>query len=162
MKRSAILAFTLEEVLIVAGIIGLLLGLVTMNIFQGKHSSSLNTSVMVLISDLKYQQTKAMLGETEGQTTNDAYGIYFEQVSYTLFRGLNFDSSNSSNFKVNLGDNIVFNNILFPNSQIIFASGSGEINGFDTAYETIILKNTLNNDQKSVKVNKMGVVTEVN
>lgn len=154
--------YTLEEILIVMGIMALLSGFITINLIGAKHMSSMNTTIMNFISDLKYQQTKSMLGDTEGGADNYPYGIHFEGNSYTLFRGAIYNPSDTANFNVKLGDNIEFSNILFPDSQLVFTPGTGEIADFVPAYEILNFINQENNDQKTMKVNKYGVVTEVN
>lgn len=162
MKLQTRRGFTIEELLIVMGIIAILAGFVTINLFGAKHTASLNTTIDTLISDLKYQQLKAFVGDTEGRSANSPYGMHFEQDQYILFYGNIYSSAEPTNFKVKLGDNIQANNILFPNSEIIFTSGSGEVAGFTDGQDSISIKNMLSNEQKTIKVNRYGVITQIN
>lgn len=92
-----------------------------------------------------------MAGDSEGQGSVSDQGIHFEATSYTLFRG----TYGTANFVINLPDNIQFMN---QNTQIIFAKGSGEINGVNS----VILKDTNDGSQKTITINPYGVITGVN
>jgi type II secretory pathway pseudopilin PulG len=158
---SSLKGFTLIEALIVMSIFIILAGLTTINLLNAKHQSSLSTSIDTFISDIKQQQLKAMIGDTEGRTTSDNYGIYFGATSYTLFHGT-YSTSEPTNFSIPLGDNIQFTNVKFPGSEIIFLRGSGEINSYDSNSSTITLKDILNNSEKTITLNRYGVVTNIN
>lgn len=152
--------FTIYEVLIVMAIFIILTGLLTINLLNAKHQSSLSTSVDIFISDLKQQQLKAMLGDTEGRSSSDNYGIFFGAGKYTLFHGTYY-STGSANFNINLGDKIEFSNITFPNSQILFLRGSGEIYNYASGSSTVSIKDILDNNQKTITINEYGVVTQI-
>lgn len=160
MKRRG---FTIIEVLITMGIIAVLLALSSINLLGAKNKVSLNSSVNVFVSDLAQQQLKAIVGNTEVSGGNpDAYGIYFQTGSYVLFHGTNYVPADTSNFTVNLGDNIQFANIVFPQNKIVFATGSGELFGFVNGSNTVAIKNTITSEQKTVTLNQYGVITQVN
>lgn len=154
--------FVFSEVIIIIGIIGILFGLVTINLFKLQTSSSLNTTVTALVSDLKSQQLKAMVGETEGRQAADNYGIYFDFNRYVLFHGLSYTEGEPTNFKVSLDRNLQFTNITFPSSSIVFLKGSGEVLGFAAEKNTITLKSLGDNKQKTITINKYGVITGIN
>lgn len=152
--------FGLLEIIVSVTITSILFALVVINLLGVKQKVSLTTTVDTLITDLRNQQLKTMVGDTGGNSTVENFGIYFDTDRYTLFHG-NFVSGNPSNFTTTLGDNIVFGNISFPAMQVVFASGSGEIVGA-TGNNTIIIQNTQTQEQKTVTVNKYGVITAVN
>lgn len=156
--------FSLIELIVVISIIGILSSVAVTNLFNSKYSASLGTSVDILITDIKQQQLKAMVGDTEGRGIHpDAYGIHFETGSYTLFHGTNYSQSDSSNAKINLGDNIQVSSAPFLNSAIIFATQSGEILNFSTTGPyTLVIKNAPTLDQKTLIFNKFGTITSVN
>ena len=153
--------FTLVELLVVVSISFVLIGLTTINVLHAKRQSSLTASVDTFIANLKQQQLKAMIGDTEGRSDSDNYGIYFGTNSYTLFHGL-YSSGDQTNFTIQLDDNIQFSSITFPGSQIIFSKNSGEVSGFTNGSNTITIKDITNNRQKTITINRYGVITQIN
>lgn len=145
---------TLPELILVMSIFAALIAIATINLASIKNKASLNTSITTLISDLKQQQLKAMVGDTEGRGVTDSYGLYLGQNQYILFHGT-YNPSDPSNFTVNLDDNLQFPN---PGTSVIFASGSGEF----TAPTSLILQDTQTNEQKTIQINTLGTVTGVN
>jgi len=146
--------FTLIELIVVVSIIVTLLGFITISLVRSQQTASLTSTEEVLIAELKQQQLKAMIGDTEGRTTSDFYAIHFEQRSYVTFHGLSYSSSDSSNSIFNLEDNIQFNN---PNFDIIFSKLSGTI----SAATTIEIQDNTNSEVKRIRLNIYGTVTDV-
>lgn len=134
-----------------------------MDVFRSKGNIALITTMDVLITDLKNQQLKAMTGNTEGRVTNDAYGVYFDQINnkYVLFHGPNYDSNETTNFPVKLNEGDQFSQINLPNSQIVFASASGEVEPFDPN-NNLVIENTNSRSVKTIKFNKFGVIESIN
>jgi hypothetical protein len=105
---------------------------------------------MVLRSDLKQQQLKAMDGDsTNGTATPSNHGIHFESNKYTLFKNT-YNVSDTTNFIVNLDSNIS----ITTTGDLIFTQGSGQITGLST----ITLEDSFHN-QRNLNINEMGVVT---
>lgn len=90
--------FTVLELLVVMGVFALLIGFVTLNLFNLKARASLATTADTLVSDLKIAQIKAMTGDPTGTGLNLA--------TYSF------------------GDFVTAASSLGPN--IVFAKGSGE------------------------------------
>ncbi len=153
--------FTLIEVLVVLSVLITLIGLTTISLLNANRQTSLSTSIDSFVTDLKQQQLKAMVGDTEGRTQADSYGVYFGTDSYTLFHGA-YSSSDPTNFTVALGGNIQFSAVLFPSSQIIFLKGSGEVSNYASSSSTLVIRDIVNNRQKTITVNRYGVVTDIN
>ncbi len=153
--------FTIVEITVVLGMMTILLGYSVINLTSVQHSTYLATTIDTFISDLKQQQLKAMVGDTEGRGVNDYYGVRFQTTSYDLFHGATFLSS-SSNPNIPLTNNIQFVNITFPQSQIVFNKGDGSVVGFTTGSNTVTLRNTVTGEQKTITVNRYGVITAVN
>ncbi len=154
--------FTLPELIITFAIAGTLLGLVTINLFGSKNKASLATSITTLITDIDQQRLKAFVGDTEGRTSPDDYGIYFDQNNYVLFHGLNYNPADSTNFAISLGDNIQFTNNLFPQSRVVFNKGSGNVANFTTGANSVTVRNTITGEQKTIVINKFGVLNQAN
>jgi prepilin-type N-terminal cleavage/methylation domain-containing protein len=117
--------FTLIELIIVMSIIGILLGFSTINLSRSQQSASLNAVEQILLSDLRQQQLKAMVGDAEGRAASDSYGIHFDSNKYVLFHGT-YSEGEPSNSVINLDSNMQFNN---PEYDIVFSRLSGEIAG---------------------------------
>lgn len=149
--------FTLIELGVVLAIMIILLTLSVVSITTVQQQAYLSKSLEVLLSDIKLQQTKAMNGQTDGESTTYRYGIYFDTDTYTLFRGDTYNSSDPFNFTVSLDGQLTFSSVTFPNSQIVFEKGSGELVGFTPGSNTI----TLSEDPTTITVNQLGVITNV-
>ncbi len=164
MKKN-LLAFTVVELLVVMGILATILSLSSVNLITFYNKNTLGTAVDVLISDMRQQQLQAMVGDSEGSGTNNAYGIYFQPTSYTLFKGTVYSSSDPLNFKVKLNDDLQFSNLMFRthlgNSQVVFSSVSGETMDYDPNYNYVTLKNIQTSDTKTIQLNKYGTVVSV-
>ncbi|HSW88738.1 MAG TPA: hypothetical protein VLG12_06270 [Candidatus Saccharimonadales bacterium] len=150
------------EFLSVIAIIIFLTGFITFNLTRTQQHTSTNTTIDALVTDIKQQQLKAMIQDTQGNGVVDAYGIYFQSTKYTLFKGTVYSSSDTTNFTVNLDTNLQFTNIAFPSTSIIFAKGSGEVTNFTAGQNTIQIKNISSNEVKTITINKYGTITSVN
>lgn len=162
MRKKFFAGYTLMEMAVVISLLSLLFGLVWLNLLSSKESASQNASIDVLVSDLRSQQLKAMLGDTEGRLGNDAYGIHFNAASYTLFHGTTYLASDPSNQTIALTDNEQFQSITFPASTILFASISGQVVGFSPVNNSFVLKNVSTNTQKTFQINELGTIYAIN
>lgn len=150
---------TLIEMMLVVGILALLfaIGVVSLSTIQIVTTSTSATTV--LISDLKTQQVKAMVGDTEGRGVPDNYGIKILSDQYILFHGNSYNPSDSSNFSVPVPETYTLSTT-FPNSTLLFASDSGELVNFTTGLDTVTLTNTTSSKTEVIKLNKYGTVTD--
>jgi prepilin-type N-terminal cleavage/methylation domain-containing protein len=152
--------FSILEVVLAMSLLAILMGIATINLFSATNKTYQNTATAILYTDLKSQQIKAMNGDTNGSGTTGAYGVYFLPTQYILFQGITYSPSNPTNFAVKIPDDVKFTNILFPNSQIIFASGSGEFANFANGQNSVVINGTGGSlGQKTVTINRFGVVT---
>ncbi len=152
--------FTVIELLVTMAIFVTLLGLVTMNLTSAQHKATIATTVETLLADLGQQQIKAMIGDTEGRTTSDTYGIHFETTSYTLFHGT-YSQSQASNFLLDVPDTQEITTE-FTNDAIVFEQGSGEIASYDENNDTITVEDITTGEQKVIELNRYGVVVGLN
>src|SRR3989344_3323623 len=140
--------FTLVELGIVFGIIALLFGFATINLVNVQKVTSINSAIDTLVSDMKSQQTKAMVGT--GSVAGESFGMYFQSDRYILFTGTTYSSTNSSNFTIMLGSSIQFANSTFPDNTIVFLRQSGELSGFIDERNTIAIQNTQGLNKKTI------------
>jgi len=151
--------FTILEVILAMSVLMILLGIATINLLGAANKTYQTTTAQTLYVDLRTQQIKAMNGDTEGSGATGAYGVYFQPKQYIMFRGNAYSPANPTNFAVKIPDDINFTNILFPNSQIIFASGSGAFANFANGQNSVVVTNVEGLGQKTVTLNRFGVVT---
>ncbi len=152
--------FTVIELLLSMSIFALLIGIVTLNLNTAQHKATISSTLETLISDISQQQINAMVGETEGRAQADTYGINFASTKYILFHGT-YNANDSTNFSITL-PTVQTITSTFPSSQLIFSQGSGEVQGFNAAQNTITVKDTMSGEQKIITINKYGAITSVN
>lgn len=153
--------FTLPELLIVLTILGILFSLTGVNLLNIYHKNTLNTTVTTFIADLKHEQLKAMVGDSEGQASPNSHGIYIQADRYTLFQGSIYSPSDPLNFAINLNSDLQFSNILVPSSQVIFAKGSGEVSNYNSGFDNITLKNIRTDETKTIRINQYGAIINI-
>jgi len=153
--------FTLIEISVVMAITVILLTLTTISLISFQQNAFVDTTVEQLISDMKYQQMSAMNGAADGESTAQKFGIHFETNSYTLFHGDSLNVSEPTNFTISLESAMSFADVTFPQDEIIFEKGSGEINGFVDGQNTIIIQDSSNTNQVTITINKLGVITQI-
>ncbi len=124
MKRG----FTLPELLIVMGVLAILTTLATVNLLRPQHQASTVAAVNILMADIRQQQLKTMLGNTEG----------------------------SNNFNVTLEPPFQVLTT-FPNNQIVFQAGSGEVAGPNT----ITITNPNGPTTTTLTINHYGTIESV-
>jgi prepilin-type N-terminal cleavage/methylation domain-containing protein len=154
--------FTLVEILLVMGIFLALLSFIIPNLTGNQRRTQSSETIALLVADMRDQQMKTMLGDTEGQAVTSGSGIYFETNRYTLFRGSAYSAVDSRNYAVNLDSQFQFTATNFPASQIDYAEGSGEAANFVNDTYSITLTDVQNGTSKVITVNKYGVVQSVN
>lgn len=153
--------FTTVELIIIVGIIATLVSFATVNLLKTRSTTSLTSTLNTLLADLRNQQIKSMAGDSEGRIVNSSYGIYFEANRYILFHDT-YSSTDPSNYVVALEPNFQFQNILFPQNQIVFAINSGEIVNFISGSNSLKLTDTSNGQSKTIQLNKYGAIIMAN
>ncbi len=149
--------FTLVELIIVMSIFGILVGLATVNMGGTQRRITLRSITKTLHADIYQQQTKSMIGDTEGRTSADVYGVRFETDRYILFHGLTYDPADPANLSLELPNGIQFSNVTLPNSEIIFTR-KGLVNNFSSGQNSITIQYASGN-ATTISFNKYGVAT---
>ncbi|OGH18401.1 MAG: hypothetical protein A3G13_03340 [Candidatus Levybacteria bacterium RIFCSPLOWO2_12_FULL_37_7] len=151
---------TLIEFLIAIGLVAIISSAIGIRLITFRQKSSIATTHAQIITDIKSQQVKSMVLDTEGEIPN-SYGVHFDVGSYVLFKGTTYTISDAANFVVKLGSDVSFQSILFPSQNIIFTKGSGEISDFVSGSDSFTLHDNINGDKKTIKLNVNGVVISV-
>ncbi|MEK7533297.1 MAG: type II secretion system protein [Patescibacteria group bacterium] len=150
--------FTLVELVVVVMIISTMFVLTTQSLFSGSRSASLDQLSTGLIRDVREQQIRAMQGSVVTLGSVVDYSIRFEQDRYILYPGMVYDSGNVQNQVVLLGPTMQFSVIGVPDQTITFARGSGEVRGFSSGSDTVVLTDTGLGDAVDIRINAAGVV----
>lgn len=153
--------FTFIELITVLAIVSVILSFAVLNLRQAQNQTSLNSLVPVVIADIKNQQVKAMTGFSQGGSAPSHQGIYFSPQEYVLFQGTTYAVNDPKNFVVPLEENFRFEEITFPDSQLLFSPSSGEVTNFSSTNNTVTIRNINDNTIKRIVINQLGVITEV-
>lgn len=153
--------FTLIELLVVMTIFATLMTLITLNLSHASSQTTIQTTITTLLADIHAQQLRAMTGDTGGLGVNSSYGIQFSPTSYTLFQGTTFDSQHAANVTLPLSDRLRFSTISLPNTQVIFASGSGAFTNYASDNDRISVQDTISGTTKTIQFNRYGVVVGI-
>jgi type II secretory pathway pseudopilin PulG len=149
---------SLAEIMLVVGIMTILFTIGIFSLTKAQQHTSLSSVVDTFLSDFKEQQIKAMVGSTEGGAGSDNYGIHFDTVSYTLFKGT-YSASNSANFVTKLPPTIQVSAWLdsIGEQEIIFLKGDGHIKDYNLVSNAqVAFKDNSANIQKNIFMSKMG------
>ena len=152
--------FTLIEIVLVVGILTILLSMAFVSIGNIRVISTNSNTSTVIVSDLKNQQIRAMVGDTEGRGVPDNYGIKILPTQYILFHGNLYNPSDTTNYAIPISTGFSLSST-FTNDTILFASESGEIVTFTQNHDTITLTNTTSNQAKTIHLNKYGTITSI-
>lgn len=158
MRNSNQAGFTLIEIIVVIAVFVILFTVSTVALTGLIPKANFVTSHQTILSDIKNQQLKAMVGDTNGAGDGSAYGIYLETNQYTLFTGSAYNPSATDNILVELPPNLSISEITFPSSSLVFLQNSGEISGFNDLTSSFKLINVNTNEEHLVDLNKLGVV----
>lgn len=145
--------------MMVIGLLMIILGFISINFTGLIPKANLQAISETLVGDISSQQLNAMLGDTNGQSGPQAYGVFFSDHQYVLFTGETYQPDSPANIAIDLGANLTFTNINFPNSILIFTPGSGEILNWENGPYSFVIRNTATSQEQQVQFNQYGVVT---
>lgn len=160
-SRTSVKGFTLPELMLSMGIVAVLFSIATILLSNLIPRTSLFSQSEALISDLRQQQTKAMVGETEGAGAAQLYGIKVEAQKYTLFKGAVYDPLNPNNYVVPVSRPLQMSTT-FPSQIVQFNKGSGEVVGYGSATDTITITNVQGGNTTTIELNRYGVISSIN
>ena len=155
-KRQHQHGFSLIELLIVFVIAAILFVVGFVNLGRPQANATISGSIDTLLTDLKAQQSQAMVGGTSGLATAQAYGLYVQSSSYTVFAGTSYSAGNATNFVLTMPTGVSLSTTL-PSSTVVFSKGTGEVQGFVSGSNTISLTNATG--VKTITINRLGTLT---
>lgn len=147
--------FTVIELLWILGITAIILGFMTINLISASQSSSLNANTSTLLTDIKQQQLKAMMGDIQKEATPSSYGVHFDQTQYVLFKGDSYSGGSLGNMVIPLNGSLQF---ATPGADLIFSQLTGELSVASS--QAILDPNS--KGRRTFNINRYGVVTEIN
>lgn len=154
--------FVLIDLLITMGLFLSLLVFTVPNLIGSQRRTIAGDTLTRLVSDMREQQLKTMLGDSDGVDFATAAGIYFEPDRYTLFRGSSYNPASQTNFVINLDPGMQFSSTNFPSSSVVYNPGSGEIGNFVSDVYDLSLTDTSLGLSQHISVNRYGVIISVN
>ncbi len=161
-KLSSQKGFSFLEVMITTSIMAILFSIITFNLLRAQGSSSEQSNLDNLVSDIRAQQTKAMTGSTEGRSTSSNYGVYFLSDRYILFNGNSYNEAEPTNYTIELPDDIEIVSTTLPSNTLLFSVLSGEIVGYTDTSNSVIFRSLSTNEQTVITLNRYGVITGMN
>jgi len=156
-KSKKSYGFTYIEVIVVMAILSIFFGIASINLLKVQRSSEMNAAISILISDLKEQQTKAMTGFSGTLLVAQDYGIHFNENDYVIFDGSTYSAGSESNFSVELAPSLSFSSVSFPDGNVVFEKGSGEILGYSPGSNEIAITDETNSETVNIQLNFFGV-----
>ena len=151
--------FTMIDFLVSVAVFLAVVGLVTVNLNSGYLKVAGSGELVKLVSDLRSQQLKAMLGDTEGRVSPTEYGVYLGTTEYVLFYGSSYVPGASDNFVVVLPGDLEFANVTMLNREILFARGSGEVADYLEGFDGWQLISPGGGKITTFQINRYGVVS---
>jgi hypothetical protein len=70
-----------------------------------------------------------------------------------------YSPTNTTNFTYTMDGTITFSQVNLPNNQITFKASSGEYYGYSDTQNTIVLRNTANDEIRTIQINSLGNLT---
>lgn len=139
------------EVLVVLGVITLIVGIVFSSFSSFQKSKSVTSDAETVVEVLRQARN-----ETLASKNSNAYGVYFETNSMTIFVGPTYSTGNSTNRVIALPSNNtnLTTSIFGGVSYVLFQKISGETNQSGT----ITVSSTGATNTKTVTIYKTGVV----
>lgn len=157
MRANIHRGFTFVELIVVGGILAVITGLTIFNLGRLQTQTSASSIAAQVEADIRSQQLSTM-NATSG-SSNSQTGIYFGTTSYTLFTGSSYDSSDTSNFVVTLPTPWTITTTFNANT-ILFASGSGEIQGLASGERLVTVSHPDSGASATFYLNKYGTIEE--
>ena len=154
--------FSFLEVMITTSIMAILFSVITFNLLRAQGSSSEQSNLDILVSDIRAQQAKAMTGSTEGRASSSNYGVYFLSDRYVLFNGNSYNAVDPTNYTIELPEDIEIVSTTLPSNTLLFSVLSGEIVGYSDSSNSIIFRSVSANEQTVITLNQYGVITGMN
>lgn len=137
--------FTLIEVLLVIGVLGLIVALATPFYQSFQISSELDNTTHELISALRQTQAKAMASEGFR-----SWGVHLEKKAYIIFSGDKFNPDDKLNQRNDLAGPL---SIEAENTDIVFSSVEGQTS--NTGKITLI---SVNKEARTLTINSLGAI----
>ncbi len=151
--------FTLIELIVVLGVAATLMAFASSNLLNFQRHTHIATTISTFVTDWYAQRQRAMIGDTQGRSSTDSYGIYFQTGQYTLFHGATYNANATDNIVIPFESPIQVSSTTIPSSTVVFTKGSGEVVGYVSTQNSMTLTNTSSNEQVTIVFNQYGTIT---
>ena len=107
--------FTIIELVVVVAILGIFVLIASQTLGLFTQQVNLNTTSQQIVSTLQLARNKTLAAEDESQ-----YGVHFELLKYTLFKGSPYVSTDPDNVEYDLSTTEIYEINLTGGDEIIF------------------------------------------
>ena len=166
-KRKFLRGFTVIEILVIIGIMGIMLSVALVSLSGGRTSAKLDAAQREVASAIQTAKSNALQGKTASGSVPKYWGIYFDNdnktykivpsnapgtdiaggtETYTLSNGVTFSVTNVTSRRIYFS---------IPNGNILRGNGSLYASG-DTATVTVSISGL----NKTVSISSGGVIKE--
>lgn len=149
--------FTLIEMMIVIGLLAVLFSLGGVVYTSFSRQDQLTSEAEKIVSALNEARAKTLAGYSGGGTDGLNFGVYFDSTGYVLFQGTTYIADSPTNQRVNLAPKISLSEIAFPDQQIVFRRLTGEVIGFSSGQDFLILADQQSSRLRRLKINQLGL-----
>ncbi|MEK7575817.1 MAG: hypothetical protein AAB491_01890 [Patescibacteria group bacterium] len=140
------------EIIIILAVISIVLGIVVINLTSFREEQALNSTINESISYINEARSKTLSSKDFSQ-----YGIHFEQTKITLFKGVNYNSSDSNNIDYIFSSLLEISSISLNGggNEVIFQKITGKTDQFGT-----VTYRVKNNPSKSkiITIKSTGII----
>jgi len=161
--------FSLIELLVAMAVFVIISTIGYISVTRLRSTTNITTVADKLVADVRAQQILAMIGKTSSpssasNTKTQGIRFFINTPTYIVFEcdtaeNCLYSPANATNFTYTMDGTITFSQVNLPNSQITFKSSSGEYYGYSDSQNTIVLRNTSNDEIRTIQLNSLGNLT---
>jgi prepilin-type N-terminal cleavage/methylation domain-containing protein len=158
MKKSS-QGFTLMEIILVLGLLGIIFAFTAFITFDTYRGSSFRNERDTIIGTLQRARTESMNNVCAGSCTNSKpHGVYFTSTSYTLFQGATYASRDIAYDEVR---NVPTGVQLHGLQEVIFSLLSGDATTTPSGSFDLVIQDSTGHISTTT-INKYGQITWTN
>lgn len=151
--------YTPIELLVVIGILMIIFAISLTSLSSMEKEDRLQSWADQVEATLNYAKTQALNGASLSGSDSLAFGVHFSEDDFTLFPGLSYQPTDSRNLLNQLPESLYFATINLPSANdVIFQKITGEVINFDPLHSQLILRDRSSQRQRTISINKLGVV----
>lgn len=156
--RKWSLGFTITEVMIAIGILGMILVLPMVFWWGIGRGDKLEGTTQEVVSTINEAHADTVSGKSPDGNDSSSYGIHFESNYYVYFVGTLYNQASPGNKRTDLSGGVTFSQIRLPGNNIIFEQVTGEVLNFDANQNAIEIQDTNTGQTTTITISRYGGV----